>query len=153
MIEVEVMGIHDGANHPVVLLRHEDRYLPIVVGVPEAQAIQVGLMEEKLGRPMTHDLLCNVFAGLRAQMESVTIYKLENDTFYAHLNLSQRNAAGEVEQLVRVDSRPSDGIAIAVRTRCPVYVAEEVMDAAGQEVSALEPEEQEGSEEDEDSSD
>lgn len=143
MIEVEIMGVHDGPNHPVVLLRHEERYLPIVVGLPEAQAIQVGLMDEKLGRPMTHDLICNVFAGLRAQMESVTIYKLENDTFYAHLNLSQRNAAGEVEQLVRIDSRPSDGIAIAVRTRCPVYVAEEVMDAAGQEMNPIEPEEPE----------
>ena len=154
MLEVEILGVHDGQNHPVVLLRHEDRVLPIVVGLSEAQAIQVGLLEEKLGRPMTHDLVCNVLAGLRAQMESVTIYKLENDTFYAHLNLSQKNAAGEIEQLVRVDSRPSDGIAIAVRTRCPIYVAEEVMDTAAQDVNPAESEESEPEEDDgEDSSD
>ena len=149
MLEVEIVGVYDGQSHqqgpthPVVHLRHEDRVLPIVVGIPEAQAIQVGLLEEKLGRPMTHDLVCNILAGLRAELESVTIYKLENDTFYAHLNLSQKNAAGEIEQLVRVDSRPSDGIAIAVRARCPIYVAEEVMDTAGVEAHASEPEEPE----------
>jgi len=148
MLEVEILGVHDGQSHPVVLLRHEDRVLPIVVGLPEAQAIQVGLLDEKMGRPMTHDLVCNILAGLRAHMESVTIYKLENDTFYAHLNLSQKNAAGEIEQLVRVDSRPSDGIAVAVRTRCPIYVAEEVMDAAGQDVTPGEPEEPEPEEDD-----
>ena len=157
MLEVEIVGVFDGQSHPqgpmhpVVKLRHEDRELPIVVGIPEAQAIQVGLLEEKLGRPMTHDLVCNILAGLRAELESVTIYKLENDTFYAHLNLSQKNAAGEIEQLVRVDSRPSDGIAIAVRARCPIYVAEEVMDLAGLETPS-ESESEDSEEPDEDDS-
>lgn len=133
MIEVEVYGVHDTPDHPVVLLRHEDRVLPIVVGVPEAQAIQVGLNNEKLGRPMTHDLVSNLLAGLRAELESVTIYKLENDTFFAHLNVDQKSPTGETEQVLRIDSRPSDGIAIAVRERCPIYVAKEVMDSASQE--------------------
>ena len=57
MFEVEILGVSDGPQHPVVLLRHEDRVLPIVVGIPEAHAIQIGIMDEKLGRPMTHDLL------------------------------------------------------------------------------------------------
>jgi hypothetical protein len=143
MIEVEVLGVSDGAAHPVVLLRHEDRVLPIVVGLPEAQAIQVGLMEEKLGRPMTHDLVCNLLAGLRGELQSVTIYKLENDTFFAHLNVNQKGISGDVEQVVRIDSRPSDGIAIAVRANCPIFVSEEVMDAAAQDVGIVETEEPE----------
>ena len=140
MVEVEILGVSDTPNHPVVLLRHEDRVLPIVVGVPEAQAIQLGLKNEKLGRPMTHDLVSNLLVGLRAEVQSVTIYKLENDTFYAHLNVDQRSASGEVEQMLRIDSRPSDGIAIAVRQRCPVFVAEEIMDSAAQDVGDTDPE-------------
>lgn len=140
MVEVEILGVSDTPHHPVVLLRHEDRVLPIVVGIPEAQAIQLGLKNEKLGRPMTHDLVSNLLVGLRAEVQSVTIYKLENDTFYAHLNVDQRSASGEVEQMLRIDSRPSDGIAIAVRQRCPVFVAEEIMDSAAQDVGDTEPE-------------
>ncbi len=148
MVEVEVLGVSDGPNHPVVLLRHEDRVLPIVVGIPEAHAIQVGVLEEKLGRPMTHDLVCNLLAGLRGDLQSVTIYKLENDTFYAHLNVEQSSPEGEVEQILRVDSRPSDGIAIAVRRKCPIYVAEEVMDSASKDVAILSPDEDFGEGED-----
>lgn len=141
MVEVEILGVSDTQNHPVVLLRHEDRVLPIVVGAPEAQAIYVGLRDEKLGRPMTHDLVCNLLAGLRAELESVTIYKLENDTFFAHLNVKQQSPSGETEQMLRIDSRPSDGIAIAVRQQCPIYVAEEVMESAAQDVGSMEPDE------------
>ena len=145
MVEVEVLGVSEGPSHPVVLLRHEDRVLPIVVGIPEAHAIQIGLMKEKLGRPMTHDLVCNLLAGLHGELESMTIYKLENDTFYAHLNVEQKAENGDVEQVLRIDSRPSDGIAIAVRVGCPVYVAEEVMNMAAQDVAILSPEEDDDS--------
>ena len=138
MVEVEVLGVSDGPNHPVVLLRHDDRVLPIVVGMPEAHAIQVGVTEEKMGRPMTHDLVSNLLAGLRGHLQSVTIYKLENDTFYAHLNVEQLSESGKMEQMLRIDARPSDGIAIAVREKCPIFVSEEIMDAAAQDVSVLE---------------
>ncbi len=138
MVEVEILGVTDTPNHHVVLLRHEDRVLPIVVGTPEAQAIHVGLHDEKLGRPMTHDLVCNLLAGLRAELESVTIYKLENDTFFAHLNVKQESPTGETEQVLRIDARPSDGIAIAVRRQCPIYVADEVMDSASQDAASTE---------------
>ena len=138
MVEVDIVGVTDTPNHHVVILRHEDRVLPIVVGTPEAQAIYVGLHDEKLGRPMTHDLVCNLLAGLRAELESVTIYKLENDTFFAHLNVKQASPSGETEQMLRIDARPSDGIAIAVRRRCPIYVADEVMESAAQDESSVE---------------
>lgn len=134
MVEVEILGVSDGPQHPVVLLRHEDRILPIVVGTPEAHAIQVGILEEKLGRPMTHDLLGNILAGFNGELESLSIYKLENDTFFAHLNINQLSTKGDLVQVLRIDSRPSDGIAMAVRAKCPIFVAEEVMDKAAQDV-------------------
>ena len=156
MVEVEVLGVSDGPNHPVVLLRHEDRVLPIVVGIPEAHAIQVGVLNEKMGRPMTHDLVCNLLAGLRGNLQSVTIYKLENDTFFARLNVEQLSDAGQIEQVIRIDSRPSDGIAIAVREKCPIFVALDIMDSVSQDMSVLhrqDEEEDEDPEEPEDEED
>lgn len=139
MLEVEILGVSQAEEHryPLVLLRHESRVLPILVGIPEASAIQLGLLGEKTARPMTHDLICNLLAGLHGELTSVNIYKLENETFLAHLNVEQKNIDGEVEQILRVDTRPSDGIAVAVRTGCPILVAEEVMDAAAQDASIL----------------
>lgn len=140
MVEMELLGINHSADHPypLVLLRHENRILPIVVGMPEARAILQGLSGEKPQRPMTHDLIRNLLAGLRGELRSLTIYKLEDDTFFAHLNVEQKNAQGQVEQVLRIDSRPSDGIAMAVRVNCPIYASEEVLEAAGQDASILE---------------
>jgi len=152
MVRLEILDVIQAEEHPypLVLLRHENRVLPILVGVPEASAIQLGLMREKTARPMTHDLICNLFAGLRAELESITIYQLENDTFFAHLNVVQKNAQGQTEQVLRIDSRPSDGIAIAVRVGCPIYASEAVMDLAAKEASVLglggDPGEEEGPE-------
>ncbi len=140
LVPMELLGItSDGKFSPVVLLKHEDRVLPIMIGIAEADAIHAGLTKRDLGRPMTHDLICNILAGLRGTVQSVVIYKLENDTFFAHLNIEQRGASGEVEQVLRIDSRPSDGIAIASRLQCPIYAAEEVLDVAATDWSSLNP--------------
>jgi hypothetical protein len=149
MVPLEVIGVSQPERNgfPVVLLRHENRILPILVGLPEASAIQLVLLGETPPRPLTHDLIRNLLAGLRGELQSVTIYKLEHDIFFAHLNIEQKSPTGQVEQVLRVDSRPSDGIAIAVRTKSPIYAAEEVMDAAAQDASILnapEDEEEEG---------
>lgn len=138
MFKLEVLGVSpDPAYQPVVLLRYEERVLPIVVGVAEADAILAALTKRNIGRPMTHDLICNLLAGLRGQLQSVAIYKLERDTFYAHLNIEQHSANGQIEQVLKVDTRPSDGIAIALRVNCPILVAPEVMDQASQDLSKL----------------
>ena len=148
LVPLEVLGVgaDGGYAPPVILLRHEDRILPIMVGLAEADSIQAALTGRDLGRPMTHDLICNLLAGLRGELKSVTIYKIENDTFYAHLNIEQRSAANQVEQVLRIDSRPSDGIAIACRVGCPIEAAQDVMDKASQDI--LSP----GDEEDEEDS-
>ena len=159
MIEMEVLGVTPpgSAEYPTVLLRHEDRVLFISIGPFEAAAIALGLKRDRPVRPMTHDLILNILAGLRGEVKSVTVYKLENGTFFAYLLVEQRGVDGGVEQVLRIDTRPSDGIAVAVRSGCPIYVAEEVLDEAGRDLSALqsqldegeEGEEHEGSEGDE----
>ncbi len=137
MIEVRVLAVTKTPNDSggaLVLLESDGRILPIVVGIPEAVSIQMAQMGEKPIRPLTHDLICNLLAGLRARLQSVTIYKLENETFFAHMNIEQKNAEGQNKQILKIDARPSDSIAIALRTGCPIYVAEEVMDIASREI-------------------
>lgn len=156
MVQLEVLGVSHADNDDVsfVLLRHENRVLPILVGLPEASAIQIALMGKTPPRPLTHDLIGNLLVGLRGRLKSVSIYKLENDIFFAHLNIEQVSESGQIEQVLRVDSRPSDGIAIAVRLKCPVFAAEEVMDAAAQDASlVMGQDEEEGEDSDDDSDD
>ena len=138
LVPLEILGISNDARFtPVVLLRHEDRVLPILVGYYEHDAIRDGLAKRDLGRPMTHDLICNLLAGLRGILRSVVIYKLENDTFYAHLNIEQLAEDGQVEQVLRIDPRPSDGIAIACRVNCPIFASQDVMERASADWSVL----------------
>ena len=113
----------------VVILkqRDADRYLPIWIGSPEADAIAVKLQDVSVPRPLTHDLLGSIIATLGASVERVVVSDLSNDTFFAKLILSKGTGNGRVE----VDCRPSDAIAVAVRTKVPIYVEEAVLDKAG----------------------
>jgi len=111
----------------VVVLREvgSQRYLPIWIGAPEADAITLRLQGIQVDRPLTHDLLFNTIKTLGAVVEYVVVTELRNDIFYAEIVLEVD------EEEVRIDSRPSDALALAVRAEVPIYVAEEVMDEAG----------------------
>jgi len=111
----------------VVILREKmaDRYLPIWIGPSEADAIAVKLQGVSVPRPLTHDLLSSVVDALGASVNSVIVNDLQNDTFYAKINLD----LGGVQ--MEVDSRPSDALALAVRVEAPIYVEEVVLDRAG----------------------
>jgi uncharacterized protein len=108
---------------PIVLLKDVggDSVLPIWVGVPEASAIQLEMEKVSTPRPMTHDLLKNVLTGLEAQVHKVVVTELREDTFYAVIWLER---AGEV---ISIDSRPSDALALALRVDCPIFVEEVVL--------------------------
>ena len=123
-MEVKALIVDPIANMPVVILRdsEEKSFLPIWVGVFEANAIALQLEGIETPRPMTHDLLKNTIARLDALVEKVVITKLHENTFYAEIHLV---AAGG--SLV-VDSRPSDAIALALRTSAPVFVEEAVLE-------------------------
>ncbi|MGD0174133.1 MAG: bifunctional nuclease family protein [Anaerolineales bacterium] len=111
----------------VVVLRETNgnRFLPIWIGQFEAEAIAMFLQEVEAVRPMTHDLLKNLLQGLGAVLERVEIHDLRDDVFYARLMIR----SGETQ--IEVDSRPSDGIALAIRVHAPIFIAEAVMDRAG----------------------
>jgi uncharacterized protein len=126
---VSVYGVSfDAASkQPIVLLKAEGRnlFLPIWIGHPEAAAILMKLQNAELPRPMTHDLLANVIDHLQASVTGVLVTELRDNTFYAVLRLD----SGGNE--IRVDSRPSDAIALAVRTDAPIFASEILLDANG----------------------
>lgn len=101
-----------------------ERSFPIVIGLPEAQAIDRRLKGVEIKRPLTHELLSNVIEELGGELDSITINDLSEHTFYATLNIRK---GGEI---VRVDARPSDAIALGVANDVPIYVEEHVLDAA-----------------------
>ncbi|MFC1517129.1 bifunctional nuclease family protein [Candidatus Margulisiibacteriota bacterium] len=134
MIEMELGGLgFDPRNmSPIVLLRdkEERNFLPIWIGMFEAAAIAMELQDFKPPRPMTHDLLVSVIKGVGARVSKVVINEIKDDTFYATIEVRPVVEEGEqveAEDIVIIDSRPSDAIAIAVRTKTPIFVSENVM--------------------------
>ena len=118
------LGVDRATNTPVVFLREAvgDRALPIWIGTPEANAIAITLQQVAVPRPMTHDLLRHILEGLGGQLVRVAITAIRDNTFYAELLVRR----GETE-LAAVDARPSDAIALALRTAAPILVAESLL--------------------------
>jgi bifunctional DNase/RNase len=128
LIEVKVGGVAMDDRHksPVIILQEKggERVLPIWIGGSEAHAIMAQLAGKKFQRPLTHDLMVNVIKGFGAKIIKVSITNLKDNTFYAEILLQRRN------ELVRIDARPSDSIAVAVRTGAPIFVADKLFDTA-----------------------
>ncbi len=129
MIEVTIDSVRVNLMSPqrLVILRElgADRYLPIWVGQYEAEAITVALQEVEMIRPLTHDLLKNVFTTFNAKIKRIEIVSLKEDIFYGSI-VAEVNG-----QETHVDSRPSDAIALAVRAHVPILVDESVIRSAG----------------------
>jgi bifunctional DNase/RNase len=130
MVEVRLRAVRVDlqSNTPVLLLQETDgegRTLPIFIGTPEAAAIAYALQGVAMPRPMTHDLVKDVLEALTVEVERVVITDLQASTYYAELHLRR----GDDQSVV--SSRPSDAVAIAVRTNSPLFVSDELMDAEG----------------------
>lgn len=128
-IEVRIRGLmmDPATSMPIVVLKDvsSDAVMPIWVGIYEANAIAIEIEKVAAPRPMTHDLTRNLIRHLDARLEKVVITELKDDTFYSVLWL--RRTGGE--QMV-VDARPSDALALALRSDCPIYVTETVLEQA-----------------------
>ena len=128
MLELEIESIRvrqETQQRAVVLkVKDSDLYLPIFIGPFEVEAIRFKLMDVEVQRPMTHDLLGSVIGDLGATVESIVVSDLQNDTFYAKIVM---NYNGNV---VDVDSRPSDAIALAVRANAPIFASDDVIEKA-----------------------
>lgn len=124
-VEMKIRGLmmDPVTNMPIVILRDAagDTVLPIWVGIFEANAIALEIEKVSTPRPMTHDLVKNVLSGLDATLKKVVVSELKDDTFYAVIWVER---GGEV---ISIDSRPSDALALALRLDCPIYVEEQVL--------------------------
>jgi len=127
-IEMSIKGlmVDPVTNLPIVILRDKDgqRVLPIWVGIFEANAIALQIENVAPPRPMTHDLLRNVIQDLKASVQKIVVCDLQENTFYALIYLSLNG------DTLAIDARPSDAIALALRTRAPIYVEDAVIDNA-----------------------
>jgi uncharacterized protein len=114
------------SNSPIVVLKDEEEkfFLPIWVGIFEANAIALQLENVATPRPMTHDLLRNVIHDLKAEVQKIVVCDLQENTFYALIYLALNGST------VAIDARPSDAIALALRTRAPIFVEDTVIDNA-----------------------
>jgi hypothetical protein len=124
----EILADPRGGMSPVVLLEEKappKRILPIWVGLFEARAIAMEMEAIVTPRPMTHDLIKNILEGVEAKVRSIVVTELRDNTFYASIILELAN-----KKEIRIDSRPSDAIALALRVRAPIYVDKEVMATA-----------------------
>lgn len=125
MIEMKVAGIAVDAitRSPIVLLKDgtERRALPIYIGQDQAKSIIAAMENQPPPRPLTHDLLVNMLEAWEMKVERIIIHSLQDNTFYAILTVRK----GEVKK--DIDARPSDAIAVALRTRSPIWVMEEVV--------------------------
>jgi bifunctional DNase/RNase len=119
--------IDENRNEQVIILREKEgnRYLPMVIGMAEVNAIKLKLSGIQPPRPLTHDLLLQAARELGGSLARVLIDKLENNTFYAKIIFSKNG------EEVMVDARPSDSVALALRAGSPIYCAEEVLNLAG----------------------
>jgi bifunctional DNase/RNase len=126
-MQVDSIRVHMPSGQHVVILkdRAAERYLPIWIGIYEANAIALKITGVSPERPITHDLMTNIFKDLGARIIRIEVSSLDSDVFYAriHMALDGRN--------LDIDARPSDAIALAVRAEAPILVADDVLDKAG----------------------
>ncbi len=129
-VEIEKIMYYPPSKGYAVILKEakSNRQLPIIVGVFEAQAIALALEKIKMPRPMIHDLFADVMVKLDVSIREIIVSDLVGGTFYAKIIIQRRNDG----KIIEIDSRPSDGMALALRMGAPIYVAEKVMREAGQ---------------------
>jgi bifunctional DNase/RNase len=144
-LRVEVGGlVRDHRENPVVLLKSAETndVLPIWIGQAEALSIDLQLRGETFDRPLTHDLLKTAVESLGAAVLKVAVTDLKNNTFFAKIYIQRGN------EVFAIDARPSDSIALAVRTRSPIYVSKAVFESHKQALEARESEKDDDSEDD-----
>ncbi len=129
-MELSRILIRETNDYQIIELRElgGERTFPIVIGLPEAQAIERRLRGIEIKRPQTHELLANVLEAFGGELQSITINDLEEHTFFATLDVKKADGA-----TINIDSRPSDAIALGIAKSVPIYVAEHVLDGAQSE--------------------
>ena len=135
-IVLEGIRIEIPSRKPLMLLKEEkgNRYLPIWIGLSEAYAIALELEGYQTPRPMTHDLIITLIHHLNAKIEKVSVTNLVNNTFYAEISLIHKS------RIIKISSRPSDAIAIAIRAKVPIFASKKVLDLASISIETVDDE-------------
>mgnify|MGYP006286739397 CR=1 FL=1 len=128
MVEVKVGGLLPDPKNPgshILLLKIPGiaRYLPIWIGPAEASSINMALRNQVFERPLTHDLLQHVIHGLGAEVSRIVITTIEDSTFFARIFLERD------QEVLSIDARPSDSVALAVRVKCPIFLTQSLLDS------------------------
>lgn len=133
LVEAEIWTVAktDKGNAVLVKPLESERAVPIFIGQLEAQSILIGLGKVPMPRPLTHDLFLSVLEQLEVQIERVEITELKDGTFFAKILMKHGG------KQINVDARPSDALGIAARLRCPVYIADTVVEEAGIEINLI----------------
>ena len=133
-VKVASLGLDKTSNTPVVILQEADgeRVLPIWIGPGEASAIAMELAGMKFSRPLTHDLFTSVLRGLGSELQRVLITKVVENTYHAELILQSNG------DMISLDARPSDSIAIALRAKAPIYAHEDLLEQASIDIQPSE---------------
>ena len=135
-VEMKIRGLMMDpiTNMPIVILKEASgsNILPIWVGVYEANAIQLEIEKVVTPRPMTHDLIKSVLLGLQAHVQKIVVTNIKDDTFYAVIWVEREG------QLISIDSRPSDALALALRIDCPIFVEDAVLISSRNQSAAKE---------------
>jgi bifunctional DNase/RNase len=131
-VKVASLGLDKATNTPVVILQEMDgeRVLPIWIGPGEASAIAMELAGMKFSRPLTHDLFTALLQGLGTELQRVLITKVVDNTYHAELILKRDG------EMVSIDARPSDSIAIALRAKAPIYAHDDLLEQASIEIQS-----------------
>lgn len=126
-LEIESIRVRQETKQRAIVLRvkESDLYLPIFIGHFEVEAIRLKLMDVEVPRPMTHDLLGSVIGNLGASVQRIIVSELKNDTFFAKIVVDYNGSS------IEIDSRPSDALALAVRTNAPIFAEDDVVERAG----------------------
>ena len=126
-LEIESIRVRQETKQRAVVLRvkESDLYLPIFIGHFEVEAIRLKLMHVEVPRPMTHDLLGSVIGNLGGSVQRIIVSELKNDTFFAKIVVDYNGNS------IEIDSRPSDALALAVRTNAPIFAEDDVVEQAG----------------------
>src|SRR5437868_9285446 len=127
-MKIRALMMDPVTNSPIVVLKDVsgEGVLPIWVGIYEANAIALEIEKITTPRPMTHDLIKNVLTGLEASVRKVVVSELRDDTFFAVIWMERDG------QVISIDSRPSDALALALRLDCPIFVEEQVLKSSKQ---------------------
>ena len=126
-LEIESIRVRQETKQRAVVLRVKDSdlYLPIFIGHFEVEAIRLKLMNVEVPRPMTHDLLGSIIGNLGGSVQRIVVSELKNDTFFAKIVVDYNGNS------IEIDSRPSDALALAVRTNAPIFAEDDVVEQAG----------------------